>query len=210
MNGLCNLYLHGFVLLRVEVGTIVFADNHRWYAVRTQPRAEDRAQLNLRNQGFEVFTPRVARSVRHARRQEWRLSPLFPGYTFVRLDASRQRWRPVDSTFGVASILKVGNAPAPLPVGLVEHLQTLADENGAVTGLAEAIAVGDLVRVIGGPFDNWIGEVLSLPEKDRILLLISMATREVRVNIASSAAVLVERAAERTRTSRAKPGGKPA
>lgn len=178
------------------------SENMRWYAVRTQPRAEERAQLNLRNQGFEVFTPRVARSVRHARRQEWRLSALFPGYTFIRLDASRQRWRPVDSTFGVASILKVGNAPAPLPVGLVEQLQALADENGAVTGLTEIIAVGDRVRVIGGPFDNWIGEVLSLPEKDRLLLLICMATRDVRLNIAASAAVLVDRAAGRASPAR--------
>lgn len=202
MNGLCNRTLHGCVRLRVEVGTVVNSENMRWYAVRTRPRAEERAQLNLRNQGFEVFTPRVARPVRQARRQEWRLSALFPGYTFIRLDASRQRWRPVDSTFGVASILKVGDAPAPLPVGLVEQLQALADENGAVTGLTEIIAVGDRVRVIGGPFDNWIGEVLSLPEKDRLLLLISMATRDVRVNIASSAAVLVDRAADRTTPAR--------
>ncbi len=166
----------------------------RWYAVRTQPRAEDRAQTNLRNQGFEVFTPRIARSVRHARRQSWRLTPLFPGYTFIRLDASRQRWRPVDSTFGVANIVKIGHTPAPLPPGLVEQLKQLADENGEVTGLKEAIAVGDRVRVIGGAFDTWLGEVLSLPEKDRILLLINMATRGVTLNIAAHAAVLVERA----------------
>jgi len=169
-------------------------EKSRWYAVRTQPRAEDRAQVNLENQGFEVFTPRVARSVRHARRQSWRLTPLFPGYTFIRLDASRQRWRPVDSTFGVANIVKIGHIPAPLPSGLIEQLKALADANGEVTGLKEAIAVGDRVRVVGGPFDTWIGDVLSLPEKDRILLLINMATRDVRVNIAARAAVLVERA----------------
>lgn len=170
----------------------------RWYAVRTQPRSEERALINLKNQGFEVFTPRVARSVRHARRREWRLSPLFPGYTFVHLDASRQRWRPVDSTYGVANIIKIGQTPAPLPVGLIEQFKALADENGEITGSAETIAVGDRVRVMGGAFDNWIGDVLSLPEKDRLLLLIHMATRDVRLNITASAAVLVERAADRT------------
>ncbi len=169
----------------------------RWYAVRTQPHSEGRAVKNLENQGFEVFTPRVARSVRHARRREWRLSPLFPGYTFVRLDASHQRWRPVDSTYGVASIIKIGQTPAPLPAGLIERFKALADENGEITGSAETIAVGDRVRVMGGAFDNWIGDVLSLPERDRILLLIHMATRDVRLNIAASAAVLVERAADR-------------
>jgi len=173
------------------------AQEGRWYAVRTQPRAEDRAQFNLKNQGFEVFTPRIARAVRHARKHAWRLTPLFPGYTFVRLDASRQRWRPIDSTYGVACIVKLGGAPAPLPLGLVEHMRTLADENGLVTGLREAIAVGDIVRVIGGPFDNWLGEVLGLPEKDRVRLLISMATRDIRIEVPASAAVLVERAADR-------------
>lgn len=186
------------------------SENSRWYAVRTQPRAEDRAQHNLKNQGFEVFTPRVAHSVRHARRQEWRLSPLFPGYTFIRLDATRQRWRPVDSTFGVSNIVKVGETPAPLPVGLIEQMKTIADENGELTGLAETIAIGDRVRVLGGPFDNWIGEVLALPERDRILLLIQMATRDVRLNIAARAAVLVERASERVPapTRKAKEGSK--
>jgi transcriptional antiterminator RfaH len=169
----------------------------RWFAVRTQPRGEDRAQFNLKNQGYEVFTPRIARSVRHARKQAWKLTPLFPGYTFVRLDASRQRWRPIDSTYGVASLVKIGPSPVPLPVGLVEHMQALADENGLVTGLREAIAIGDIVRVVGGPFDNWLGEVLGLPERDRILLLISMASRDVQINVPSSAAVLVERAADR-------------
>jgi transcription elongation factor/antiterminator RfaH len=173
------------------------SENCRWYAVRTQPRSEERARHNLKTQGFEVFTPRVARTVRHARRVEWRLSPLFPGYTFVRLDASRQRWRPVDSTFGVSNIVKIGGTPAPLPVGLIEQMQSIADENGELTGLVEAIAVGDRVRVLGGPFDNWIGEVLALPERDRILLLIQMATRGVQINIAARAAVLVERAADR-------------
>ena len=197
-------------LLSLKVGCGVSSENIRWYAVRTQPRGDQRAETNLKRQGFETFTPRVARSVRHARRQEWRLSPLFPGYTFIRLDASRQRWRPVESTFGVANIVKVGDTPAPLPAGLVERLQALAGETGEMTGLAEAFAPGDRVRVMGGPFDNWIGDVLSLPAKDRILLLISMATRDVQLNIASQAAMLVERAPVRPAGSaRPSPGARP-
>lgn len=197
-------------LLSKKMGSGVSCENIRWYAVRTQPRADQRAETNLKRQGFETFTPRVARSVRHARRQEWRLSPLFPGYTFIRLDASRQRWRPVESTFGVANIVKVGDTPAPLPAGLVERMQALAGETGGMSGLAEAFAPGDRVRVMGGPFDNWIGDVLSLPARDRILLLISMATRDVHLNIASQAAMLVERPAPRPAGSvRPSPGGRP-
>lgn len=178
----------------MRVGHQAQAANPRWYAVKTQPQAEDRAQRNLEAQGFETFAPRIAKSVRHARRTQWRLAPLFPGYMFVRLDASRQRWRPIDSTFGVANIVKVAQTPAPLPVGLVEHLQVLAAETGELTGLESTIAIGDKVRVLGGAFDNWIGEVLSLPAPDRVMLLISMATRDVKVTIPRKSAMLVEAA----------------
>lgn len=183
--------------MQLSMARKMTCENIRWYAVRTQPRAEERAQANLQRQGFEIFTPRIARSVRHARRQEWRLSPLFPGYLFIRLDASCQRWRPVDSTFGVLNIVKVANVPESLPAGLVERMKALADETGDMGGLAETFAVGDRVRVMGGPFDAFIGDVLRLPSKDRIMLLISMATRDVHLNIAAKSAVLEERATGR-------------
>ncbi len=162
----------------------------RWYAVRTLPRSEERARTNLRNQGYEVFAPRIARRVKTARRDGWKTVPLFPGYAFVRLDASRQRWRPVDSTFGVASILKIGSRPAPLPVGVVEQLMLLADQDAAHLGLEETIAIGDTVRVTGGPFQSWIGDVLGLKERDRVLLLVSLATRSIELTVPTR---LVER-----------------
>ena len=42
----------------------------RWYCVHTRPRAEAQAREHLQRQGFEVFLPRLRRSVlRGGRRQ---------------------------------------------------------------------------------------------------------------------------------------------
>ena len=42
--------------------------------------------------------------LRHARKTEIVLCPLFPGYVFVCLDIGEQRWRAVNGTFGVVRI----------------------------------------------------------------------------------------------------------
>ena len=75
----------------------------RWYVVHTQVLGEDRADLNLRRQGFETYLPRYLRTRRHARRVETVARPLFPRYLFVAMDVARDRWRAVQSTFGVAT-----------------------------------------------------------------------------------------------------------
>jgi transcription elongation factor/antiterminator RfaH len=177
-------------MLRVWVTVKTAESEMRWYAVRTLPRSEERARTNLRHQGYEVFSPTIARRVKNARREIWKTAPLFPGYAFVRLDASRPRWRPLDSTFGVASVLKVGSQPAPLPVGVVEQLILLAEQDAEHLGMAQTIAIGDTVRVTGGPFESWIGDVLSLKVQDRVLLLVSMATRSIELTVPTR---LVER-----------------
>ncbi len=73
----------------------------RWYAVRTQPNQEARAEHQLQRQGFATFLPRIGKSVRHARKLRQVRAPLFPGYLFVQLDLTRDRWRAVNSTYGV-------------------------------------------------------------------------------------------------------------
>jgi transcriptional antiterminator RfaH len=54
--------------------------SEHWYVVHTQVQGEDRADLNLRRQGFVTYLPRYLRARRHARRTETVARPLFPRY----------------------------------------------------------------------------------------------------------------------------------
>lgn len=72
---------------------------------RVHPHRENSAQFNLDQLGFRSFAPRVRRTVRHVRKLSNVLAPVFPGYIFLILDLSRDRWRAAYSTFGVASLI---------------------------------------------------------------------------------------------------------
>lgn len=162
----------------------------RWYAVKTKPHSELRAEKNLVRQDYETFSPRLAKYVRHARKTTMRLAPLFPGYLFVRMNISSQRWTPIESTFGVSNVVKVSDRPAPIKHGLIEELIWRTSETGEIQSLGPQIDVGDEVRVIGGVFDDWIGTVLQLQDKDRVALLLSMMERQVKVTLPRRSVVL--------------------
>ena len=73
----------------------MLAPTARWYVVRTQPRAEAKALLNLDRQNFPVYWPRYLRRRRHARKIDTVAAPLFPSYLFVAVDTLTQRWRSI-------------------------------------------------------------------------------------------------------------------
>ena len=74
----------------------------RWFVARVLAHQENRAQFNLDRLGFRSFLPRLRRTVRHARKVRDTLTPLFPGYIFVIIDLSKQRWHSINGMFGVA------------------------------------------------------------------------------------------------------------
>jgi transcription antitermination factor NusG len=91
----------------------------RWFVARVLPHQEIRAQLNLRQLGFRSFLPRVRRTVRHARKLRDTLKPLFPSYIFVAIDLSKHRWRSINGTFGVASLIMGVEQPTSVPRGVL-------------------------------------------------------------------------------------------
>ena len=76
------------------------------------PSGRERA-ANLSRQGFRSYAPRVRRTIRHARKLRNVLVPLFPGYIFVILNLSTDRWRSVNGTIGVASLIMGAEQPMP-------------------------------------------------------------------------------------------------
>lgn len=153
----------------------------RWYIASTKPRQEEKAAHHLRNQGFETYLPRYYKTRRHARRVEKVLRPLFPGYVFIRLDTSMDRWRPVNGTLGVNHILTNGDKPADVPVGVVEEIQASEDRGGVVTLQRPALKKGDKLRLLQGAFVDCVGILEEMPDDKRVVLLLELLGRQVRV-----------------------------
>ena len=91
-----------------------------WHAVLCKPRREALAEANLRNQGFDVYLPRMLRLRRRASRWEHRIEPLFPRYLFVNEGDSPRGLAPVRSTLGVSDLVRSAGAPVRVPPGVVK------------------------------------------------------------------------------------------
>jgi transcription elongation factor/antiterminator RfaH len=154
----------------------------RWFAVFTLPNKEAQARLGLARQGFEVFIPQRFRTVRHARRTTTVLRPLFPRYLFVRLDPKSARWRSINGTRGVASIVSFGDQPTPVPINLVEAIASNCDAHGVVQ-MAEDFRLGQSVCFEAGPFANLVGVVDRLDGQDAVGVLLEIMGRRVVVRV---------------------------
>jgi len=152
----------------------------RWYAVQTIARAEKQAERHLVFQGFTVFAPLIWRKVRHARQCKISAAPLFPGYIFVALDPCRDRWGRINGTVGVLGLVRAGNLPLPLPVGLIEALAS-AQHSARQAGCGETFKINQPVRLGTGPFSDLIGRIQCLDAQGRVQVLLEIMGRVVPV-----------------------------
>jgi transcription antitermination factor NusG len=166
--------------------SLQLAPAERWFVARVLPHQENRAQFNLHRLGFRSFLPRLRRTVRHARRSLETLQPLFPGYIFVIIDLSKDRWRSVNGTFGVASLIMGGEQPRPVPPGVVEALIVSYESCGAVR-LDDGLEIGQKVRILSGPFAETLCRLAHLDDRGRVRVLLEIMGMEVTTQLERSA-----------------------
>jgi transcriptional antiterminator RfaH len=157
--------------------------DERWYAVHTQPHHELRAKHHLQNQNYQVFLPQRLKTVRHARKLTNVAAPFFPRYLFIRLDLKRHRWRSVNGTFGVTSLVMQGETPQPVPRGVVEAMLDSIDEQGFLC-LEPNLQIGAQVRLVAGPFAEQLAILDRLDDSGRVRVLLEIMGGPVPVQIA--------------------------
>jgi transcriptional antiterminator RfaH len=146
----------------------------RWFVVQTHPRKEAFAAMQLERQDFGSFFPRFLKTVSHARKRRETLAPLFPGYLFVKFDPAAGPWRSINSTFGVRRLVSGRDqAPAPVPVPVMEHLFARCD-NGVIRSLFADFLPGQQVRVLNGPFAERLARIVDYDERGRVAVLLEL------------------------------------
>ena len=159
-------------------------DQGLWYVVQTQVNAEAKAAHNLLRQGFEIYLPRYLKRRSHARKIEKVAAPLFPRYMFVNIDIATQRWRSVQSTYGVSHLVLNGSEPAPVAGAVIESLKAREDAAGYVKlDQRPKFAIGEKVRVVAGVFAENLGLFEGMADRDRVSILLDLLGRKVRVSI---------------------------
>jgi transcription antitermination factor NusG len=112
--------------------------------------------------------------------------PLFPGYIFVIIDLSKHRWRTVNGTFGVASLIMGAELPRPAPSGVVEALVASCGGGGPVR-LDDSLEVGQKVRILSGPFAETLCRLAHLDDRGRVRVLLEIMGMEVATQLDRSA-----------------------
>ncbi len=155
-----------------------------WYVVQTQINAEAKAARNLLRQGFQIYLPKYLKRRSHARKIEKVAAPLFPRYMFVQIDMATQRWRAIQSTFGVSHLVLQGPDPARVATQVINSLKAREDEVGYVTlDKRPKFALGEKVRVLAGVFADNFGLFDGMADRERIAILLDLLGRKVRVSI---------------------------
>ena len=167
------------------------SSSRRWYVVQTQPHAETKAVAHLIQQGFETYLPRYRKRRSHARRVDQVAAPLFPRYFFVAINMATQRWRSIQSTFGVTRLVCNGDFPASVPQRIIDGIKAQEDAEGYVRLASRTeFKPGASVRILDGAFESCCGLFEGIADNERVAILLDLLGRKVRVllNTASIAA----------------------
>jgi transcription elongation factor/antiterminator RfaH len=142
--------------------------------------------MHLGAQGFRPFLPQIRKTIRHARQLRTVRAPLFPRYMFVILDLGRDRWLSVRGTVGVSSLITCQDRPVPVPNGVVEALIARTDQAN-LTRFDAGLTTGQTVRILSGPFAEFVGTLERLDAAGRVRVLLTMMGTAVPVALHRSA-----------------------
>jgi transcriptional antiterminator RfaH len=165
-----------------------------WYLIQTKPSAESTARANLERQGYEVYYPRLSRTVRRNRCWKESVIALFPRYLFVRVVQGLQSLGPVRSTLGVANVVRFGLDYAVVPTTVIRELKAHADP---VTGLhrlnaSRRMSPGAQIKIVDGVFCGLEGVFERDLGIDRVLVLLQLLGQSSAVDIPVSFIIPVQ------------------
>jgi transcriptional antiterminator NusG len=163
----------------------------QWYVIHTYSGYEERVKRNLEqrikysdagNAIFEIVIPMEEEIEVRGGQKRNVTKKILPGYILVRMKMSDQTWGLVRNTSGVTGFVSSGTTPVPLQKEEVSRIlkQMEAETPKVKVGLRK----GQGVRVIDGPFTDFIGAVEEInPDKGKVKVLLSLFGRETPVEL---------------------------
>lgn len=162
-------------------------DQAKWYVIHTYSSYENKVKINLEkiveNRGMQDYIVDIVVPMEEViedkgGKRKVSFRKIFPGYVLVKMVMSDESWYIVRNTRGVTGFVGPSAKPVPLTADEVksmrlEGVETVVDFN-----------VGDNVRVIEGPLENFVGTVEEVQgERRKVKVLISMFGRETPVEL---------------------------
>lgn len=164
------------------------ADEAKWYVIHTYSGYENKVastlQTTVENRGLQDMIPDVkvptekVTEIREDGSSKEVERKLFPGYVFVKMVYTDETWYVVRNIRGCTGFVGPSSKPVPLTESEVYRM-------GVEKRVVEvSYSVGDQVRIIDGPLEDFVGIVDELDtEKNYVKVTISMFGRETPVEL---------------------------
>lgn len=162
-------------------------ESAKWYVVHTYSGYENKVKANLEkiveNRSMQEFVHDIVVPMEEQieikdGKKKATLRKVFPGYVLVKMIMNDESWYIIRNTRGVTGFVGPGSKPVPLTD---EEVRNMGVEEFAPIVDYE---VGDNVRVVSGPLENFIGIVEEINiEKKKVRVSVSMFGRETPVEL---------------------------
>ena len=159
----------------------------RWYVVHTYSGHENKVKVNIEkiveNRGMQnlildIIVPTEDRIEIKDGQRKIKTKKMFPGYVLIKMIVTNESWYLVRNTQGVTGFVGHGSDPIPLTV---EEVRRMGIEKIYID---LDIEIGDTVKVINGPFENFMGVVEEVNmERQTLRAKVSMFGRDTPVEL---------------------------
>ena len=168
----------------------------RWYVAHTYSGYENKVKMdiektienrNLQDQIFDVLVPVETVVEVNNGKPKTVERKIFPGYVFVKMVYTDETWYVVRNIRGCTGFVGPGSKPVPLTDAEFYRM-------GVETRSVKVnYSVGDSVRIIDGPLDDFVGVVEEIDaDKNYVRVIVSMFGRETPVELELGQAELLE------------------
>jgi transcriptional antiterminator NusG len=166
-----------------------------WYAVHTYSGYEDAVErylkqrvesLSMNDKIFNVVVPKEKKiAIKNGKRKVTE-EKIYPGYVLVEMILNEDSWYVVRNTPRVMGFVGPDpTKPTPVSKSEVEYLLSRMEEDQEAKFKVE-YAIGDLVRVVDGPFRDSEGKIIGIDEEHgRVRVSIPVFGRDTELEIDS-------------------------
>lgn len=166
-------------------------DNAKWYIIHTYAGHENKVAKSLEQRVetmgftgriFDIIVPtRNTIKVSQGKKENVK-EKIFPGYVIVRMVLDDESWLLVRTTQGVTAFIGAGNKPTPISEKEVEAIQKFMNMDEPL--YKAAFSVGEAVKIIDGPFADFLGTIDAIDEaRGKLKVLVSIFGRETPVEL---------------------------
>lgn len=132
----------------------------QWVALYTNPRAEKKAEQNLREAGFEVYLPLRKELHSWSDRKKWVEVPLLKSYIFAKI--TKKQEIPVMNVGNVVALVKFNGHIATIPEEEIQMMKDfIAAEIDVQVQTVDSLKQGARVRIQNGPLAGKVGVLVS-------------------------------------------------